>query len=74
MDLILDAIHLPPCDDIYVARKMVRQAVKRDRRVKAHIDEVIKLATGIVYKDSEEDKVEESQLNPIEAIRSSFVI
>ena len=74
MDLILDAIHLPPCDDIYVARKMVRQAVKRDRKVKAHINEVIKLATDIVYKDSEEDESEESQLIPIEDIRSSFVI
>ena len=33
IDLVLDTLGLPPCDDIYKARKMIRDAVKKDRMI-----------------------------------------
>ena len=33
IDLVLDTLGLPPCDDIYKGRKMIRDAVKKDRKV-----------------------------------------
>ena len=48
--LVLDTLGLPQCDDIYRARKMIRDAVERDREAKKEIDLVIKLATNVVYE------------------------
>ena len=54
MSLVLDTIGLPPCDDIYEASKMIRARCERDRNVMKHINEVIKLATNIVYGGGDE--------------------
>ena len=47
LSLVLDTLGLPPCDDIFKARKMIRDQVKRDGSVKKYIEEVIKLAYNI---------------------------
>ena len=60
LDHVLDTLGLPPCDDIQKARKVIRDAVDSDRTFQKHIDEVIKLATNIVY-DKREKKEEEDQ-------------
>ena len=31
LDIVLDTLGLPPCDDIHIARKMIRDTVKKDR-------------------------------------------
>ena len=40
---------------------MIREAVKKDRRIEAHIDEVIKLASNIIRKGPEEEEAERIQ-------------
>ena len=38
IDLVLDTLGLPPCDDISEAREMIREAIKNDRRVQNNIE------------------------------------
>ena len=33
LDIVLDTLGLPQCDDIYRARKMIRDAVENDREM-----------------------------------------
>ena len=33
LDLVVDALSLPPCNDINIARKMIRDAVEKDTNV-----------------------------------------
>ena len=50
LDLVLDTLGLPECDDIYRARKMIREAVENDRSVQKEIDLIIKLSINVVYE------------------------
>ena len=73
MNVILDAIGLPPCDDIQKARKMIREACEKDRTVRENIDEVIHLAVNIVHGKEDEQEINMSrvsQLLPVENIKS----
>ena len=74
IDLILDTIGLPPCNDINKASKMIREAVKKDTRLKRHIDEVIKVCSDIVYnpgsEHAEELNMSFENKEPIEAVKS----
>lgn len=49
LDIVLDTLGLPQCDDIYKAREMIRDAVNQDRWFQEYIDKIIKLASNIVY-------------------------
>ena len=68
LDIVLDILGLPPCDDIHEIRIMIRDVVENDRKVKMHIDEIIKLAANIVYGN--EDKGTEEQLEQIASIKN----
>ena len=50
LDLVLDTLGLPECDDIYRARKMIREAVENDKSVQKEIDLIIKLSINVVYE------------------------
>ena len=50
LDLVLDTLGLPECDDIYRAREMIRKAVEKDRSVQKEIDLIIKLSINVVYE------------------------
>ena len=49
MNLILDTLGLPACDDVYEARRKVREVIRNNREVHARIDEIIKLSANIAY-------------------------
>ena len=49
MNLILDTLGLPPCDDVHEARRKVREIVRNDREVQFEIDEIIRLSANIAY-------------------------
>ena len=53
MDLILNTIGLPSCDNALKARRIIKEAIQKDRHVQANIDEVAKLAADMVYSDEE---------------------
>ena len=57
LDIVLDTLGLPPCDDIQKARTLIRKAVRKDRNLQEHIDDVIKLASNIVYGTEDNDEV-----------------
>ena len=58
IDLILDTLGLPPCDDIHKARKMIRKAINNNRNVQKHIKEVIKLSYGVIHHPEKDLKIE----------------
>ena len=75
IDLVLNTIGLSECDNIYEGRQMIRDAVNKDRDIENHIDEVINLATNIVYGKEDQNSAAsklsiESQLEKIESIKS----
>ena len=75
LDLVLDTIGLPECNNINEGRQMIRDAVSKDRNIEKCIDEVIKLASNIVYGKEDQESVDshhsiESQLEQIESIKS----
>ena len=57
MNLILDTLGLPPCDDVHEARRKVREVIQNDREVEAKINEIIRLSANIAY--GIEDKEDE---------------
>ena len=55
IDLVLDTLSLPKCDNIYEARNMIRTAVNQDRDVQKHIDEIIKLSYNMIHHPEPEE-------------------
>ena len=49
LNLVLDTLGLPQCDNIFEARKMIHEEVKKDRTVQKHIDEIIKLSYNMIH-------------------------
>ena len=75
IDLVLDTLGLPACDDIHVGRRMIREAVRNNRMFQENIGEIIKLASNIAY-GKEDQSAEgsnhsiERQIEQIESIKS----
>ena len=72
LDIVLDILGLPQCDDIHETRIMICDAVKNDRKVKQYIDEIVMLAANIVYGNK--DKGTEEQLEQIQSIKNFMTL